>query len=143
MSFPFRGLMVMLALVAASAGGCGPRAGKSPDLAEAVVIVTIGGQPLPHALVTFTPTGSYGSDAFATGVTDESGRATLSSGGKPGACLGPNKVTVVDAPAPEEVRGDDLESQRKSSEYRLKLKNRPIPNQYSNLAQSDLTVEVQ
>jgi hypothetical protein len=76
------------------------------------------------------------------GTTDDAGRAKLSSPGKPGACVGPNKVTVTDAPAPAEVRGDDQEAQRKAGEYKRGLKNRPIPPQYANLAQSDVSVEV-
>lgn len=123
--------------------GCGGGGHKTPDLTEAVVVVTLNGQPLPNAEVTFTPsTAGYGPDAISTGVTDDAGRAKLTTGGKPGACVGPNKVTVIDAPPPEDTRSEDQQAQVRASQYMRSLKNRPIPPKYATLAQSDLTVEV-
>jgi hypothetical protein len=121
--------------------GCG---GKSvPTLTEAEVLVMINGQPLPNALVTLTPSAAgLGGDAIASGVTDESGRAKVTAGGKAGACVGKNKVTVVDAPAPEEARGEDGAAQMKAAQYQKSLKNRPIPPQYATLAQSEASVDV-
>jgi len=142
MSVP--GIRTALALAACALllGGCkGGR--RSPTITEAEVVVTINGQPLPNALVTLTPTTpGYAGNAIASGVTDESGKAVLSCGGKPGACVGANKVTVIDAPAPEEARGDSDQAQVKAAAYQRSLKNRPIPPQYANLAQSDATIEV-
>src|SRR5262245_19002646 len=92
------GMRTALALAACALllGGCkGGR--RSPTITEAEVVVTINGQPLPNALVTLTPaTPGYAGNAIASGVTDESGKAALSCGGKPGACVGANKVTVID-----------------------------------------------
>jgi hypothetical protein len=63
-------------------------------------------------------------------------------GGKPGACIGTNKVTVTEAGS-EEARSDDPdEAQRKAAQARVGLKNRPIPEKYSNLVQSGLTLDV-
>src|SRR5262245_4883273 len=111
------GMRTALALAACALllGGCkGGR--RSPTITEAEVVVTINGQPLPNALVTLTPaTPGYAGNAIASGVTDESGKAALSCGGKPGACVGANKVTVIDAPAPEEARGDSGEAQAKAA----------------------------
>jgi hypothetical protein len=132
----------VLALSAFLLAGCG--VGRvPPTLTEAEVVVTINGQPLPNALVTLTPaSGGYGGEAIATGVTDESGLARLSCGEKAGASVGPNKVTVVDAPPPEAARGDDAAAQAAAEQYRKSLKNRPIPPQYATLAKSDATLDI-
>jgi hypothetical protein len=134
--------VVVLAAAVVAVAGCG--GDTRPDLAEAEVIVTCGGQPLPNAQITLTPTDTkYSGSAIATGVTDESGRAKLSAGGKPGACLGPNKVTVIEAPGGEESRSNDPDvAQKQAEEARKGLKNRPIPPQYATLASSDITLDV-
>jgi hypothetical protein len=136
--------VVVLAAAVVAVAGCGGDTHARPDLAEAEVIVTCGGQPLPNAQVTLTPTDTkYGGSAIATGVTDEGGRAKLSCGGKPGACVGVNKVTVTEAPGSEESRSDDPDvSQKREAEARKALKNRPIPPKYATLASSDLTLDV-
>src|SRR5262245_56716024 len=138
------GTVVALALAAGvlAAAGCGNRT-RTPNRVEAQVVVTINGQVLPNALVTLTPTeAGFGGDAIATGVTDESGRAKLTCGGKPGACAGTNKVTVTEAPMPEEARGEDAGSQAKAAQHQKGLKNRPIPPKYASLAQSDATLDI-
>src|SRR5262245_53483392 len=100
--------VVALAAAVVVVVGCGGDAHTRPDLTEAEVLVAGDGQPVPGALVTLTPTDTkYGGSAIATGITDENGRAKLSCGNKPGACLGANKVTVTEAPVSEAARGDD------------------------------------
>lgn len=134
-------------LFCAAAWGCGGAGPKAPALTEAEVVVTINGQPLPNALVTLNPTdASLGAGGIASGVTDESGRAKLSVSGKPGAAVGANKVTVVEGPAGADVRGSDShddDAQKRAIQQQGKaLKNRPIPEKYSNLAQSDLSLDI-
>src|SRR5262249_2200202 len=103
MSFP--GIQTALPVAAFALLPRGCRGGqRSPTITEAEVVVTTNGQPLANALVTLTPAApGYAGNAIASGVTDETGKAALSCGGKPGACVGANKVTVIDAPAPEEA----------------------------------------
>jgi hypothetical protein len=134
--------MALGALLLAVAGsGCNTQPGA--DLTEVEVVVTINNQPLPNAEVTLTPNDTKSSTAKATGVTDANGRAKLSTVGKPGAAVGPYKVTAIDGPPPAEARSDDPDvAQRKDAEYRASLKNRPIPSKYATVAQSDATVEV-
>ena len=127
-------------LMSATLIGCGDKSAM-PSLTPAKVLVTLNGVPLPKAQVTFTSKlATAGSQASATGVTDDAGYAVLECGKTPGACLGPNLVTVSEGPLPEETRGED--QQGAASQYLAKLKNRPIPAKYQNAIQSGLTQEV-
>jgi hypothetical protein len=122
--------------------GCGGGV-RPPALTEAKVTVLLAGQPLPNALVTFTPAAShYGADAIASGVTDAQGVAQLVCGTKPGACIGLNRVTVMEAPLGEEARSDDPQAQAKASKQLKELKNRPIPPRYATLADGGIEVEI-
>src|SRR5262249_7560848 len=89
--------------------GCG-ESGKSPTLSPAGGVVLPGGQRLPNAQVTFTPTEpGLVANAQATGLTDETGHFTLTTGGKPGAAIGEHLVTVTEGPTPEDLRGEDAQ----------------------------------
>ncbi|MFO0877156.1 MAG: hypothetical protein U0840_07250 [Gemmataceae bacterium] len=115
----------------------------SPTLTEVELVVMINGQPLPNALVTLTPTASgLGGAGIASGVTDDSGLVRFTAGGKQGAAIGVNKVTIIDAPPSEELRGEDPEAQQKLAQYQKRLKNRPIPAKLGNLAQSDVDLDI-
>lgn len=121
----FAGITLAVAL---SLAGCG-EGGRTPTLTEAGGVVLLGGQPLPNAQVTFLPTASaLAANAQASGVTDENGRFTLTTGSKPGAAIGENIVTVAEGPIPEELRSE--EAQDKLARFRATLKNRPIPDRY-------------
>jgi len=134
----------LASLLLALAGCGGTATHAAPDLTDAEVVVTLNNQPLPNAQVTLTPADEkYGGAAVATGVTDASGRAKLTCGGRPGACLGPNRVTVAEGPPPDAARSDNPDvAQRSATQHLAGLKNRPIPPKYATLAESDLTVEV-
>jgi len=80
-----RRFLVLLAAAAGLAGGCGD--GRH----QVSGTVTYDGQPLTHAAVVFT--GDTG--AVATGFSDDSGRFTLESSGKPGLPAGSYKVSVT------------------------------------------------
>ncbi len=132
---------VLSAALAMTLSGCG---GKSTPTYTAVeVVVTFNGQPLPNALVTFSPTAAgYGGETVASGITDDTGRATLMVAGKAGAAVGTNRVTVIDAPVPAEARDDTAEAQQKATAYSRGLKNRPIPAKYASVGLTDVTVDV-
>lgn len=73
-------------IVGATLSGCGER--RVPVEGE----VTLDGRPVARATVTFTS--EDGSKVFS-GMTDESGKFSLSSAAGPGATSGSYKVTVV------------------------------------------------
>jgi hypothetical protein len=121
------------------AWGCGK---KPPPIVEVEGRVTVAGKPLPRAEVRFYPMIGFGGEYIAAGETDEQGRFKLTCMGRPGACACENRVTVTEAPLPEELRGATGEAQARQGRYLAGLKNRPIPPQYANLAQSPLKVQV-
>lgn len=90
----FAVICVVLGLAALS--GCGS---DLPPLGEVEGTVTLDGQPLPDAMVFFTPEGGGRS---STGFTDASGRYTLSfTGNEPGAVVGNHKVRITTGTPPE------------------------------------------
>jgi hypothetical protein len=62
------------------------------DVGEVSGTVTLDGQPLENALVTFTPEGG---GRGASGVTDASGKYLLATAGQAGAVPGTHRVTVT------------------------------------------------
>jgi len=79
-------LMVCLAV---SLTGCGS---SGPTLAEVSGTITLNGQPLPDAMVSFYPTSG---ERSAHGVTDAAGHYTLMfTGLKEGALVGPHSVQI-------------------------------------------------
>lgn len=81
-----RWIVVALALTVAGCGG----GSKKPKIYPATGTVTLDGQPLADATVSFVPQVGPPSD----GKTDASGKFTIMTSGQPGAPFGPNKVTV-------------------------------------------------
>lgn len=80
----------VLALVAAAAAGCGG-GGGGPPLGRVSGVVTLDGQPLADATVTFTPATGRPSQ----GVTGSDGRYTLAyTAEQPGAMLGDHVVRI-------------------------------------------------
>ncbi len=82
--------------------GCG---GESFDLAPVAGQVTLDGEPLPDALVTFQPIAQPGQRETpgpgSYGHTDSQGRYTLKTVGedRPGAVVGPHRVFISAAKA--------------------------------------------
>jgi hypothetical protein len=123
-----------------SLGGCSGEP-KLPDLTEVEGQLFLGGQPLPHAKITFNPTKSgLPANSIGIGMTDEMGKFKLSTAGQPGAVPGEHVVTVVEGPPPEDVRGD--EGQARMAKYQAGLKNRPIPAKYGAVNQSEARITV-
>ncbi|HEX4612201.1 MAG TPA: hypothetical protein VH092_28665 [Urbifossiella sp.] len=110
-----------------------------PAVVPAAGVVLLNGQPLPNAEVQFVPTeAGLGMQYIATATTDDKGRFELTCNGQSGACACANRVTVVDSSIPERIRGKQTEE----AKYLAGLKNRPIPDQYANLARTPVVVTV-
>jgi hypothetical protein len=84
-------------IVVGMLSGCS-RPPKEAELAEVSGVVAINGKPLPNILVQFLPVVKSGDQGpTSSGVTDEQGEFELeTSGGKPGAVVGPCKVLFID-----------------------------------------------
>ena len=129
---------IALALLAA---GC--REPEPPARVPVTGIVTIEGQPVPSAVVTFYPLfEGFGGEVIAEGVTDASGRYTLDCPLGDGACLGKHKVTVADAPTPDDAREQSVAGQQRMQAFLKTLTNRPIGAKFGTLATSPIEVEV-
>lgn len=86
---PAKSSVLAVLLMAASLVGCGE---KGPELNPVTGVVTLDGQPLPKALVTFTPT--KGPNAAA--LTDASGKYELRyKNGDIGGAVGKYTVTFT------------------------------------------------
>ena len=128
-----------LAVIASSLAGCS----KTPPPIVAVEgRVTLNGKPLPKAEVRFYPMIGFGGEYIAVGETDEDGRYKLTCLDQAGACACENRITITEAPLPDEYRGMSAEAQAKTAKYLAAMKNRPIPGIYATLAQSPLKVDV-
>ena len=109
------GILMLVSLVCLGCDG-----GDLPDLANVEGIVTLDGQPLPNAVLTFQPE-SAGRPSFAR--TDEKGRYELIfTAGNEGATLGKHTVTITtltdgdpDADPPIASSPEKLPSQYNSS----------------------------
>jgi hypothetical protein len=102
------------------------------------------GKPLPLAHIEFVPDlKHFGAESNSSAVTDEEGRFTLlcSHQQQAGAVVATHHVVIIEY-VPDELRGFSAKAQQKLAEYQAKLKNRPIPEQYSALSRTPLTVEV-
>lgn len=127
-------------------------------------LVTLDGEPLPEATVSFVPDGG---GEIATGVTDEDGRFSLTSNRDTGAKPGVYKVTIVatdekaepslgvgqimaakygKAGEAQKVSGGDaqkvIKEQQKTSAERAKRARRKTPPIYGDLIKTPLTATV-
>lgn len=134
----------MAAAVAASAVlvvGCGKP--EPPPRVPVSGVVTIDGKPVPSALVTFYPMfEGFGGELIAEGVSDREGRYSLTCSLGEGACVGKHKVTVSDAPTPDDARDQTLEAQRRLQAFLKTLTNRPIGETFGTLTTTPLELEV-
>jgi hypothetical protein len=123
---------------------------KSSALLLFAGLVAVGcGKPEPPARVpvsgVVTIDGKFDGfcgEVIAEGVTDASGRYSLACPLGPGACLGKHKVTVSDAPTPEDAREQSVAGQQRMQAFLKTLTNRPIGAKFGTLATSPLEVEV-
>lgn len=127
-------LLLPLCLFSVVLMGCGGTDGPALDLAPAEGTLTIGGAPLPNALVTFHPE----SGRPATGRTDDAGHFTLMTK-EPGdgAAVGNHKVTVMaDSSVSAEINSEDAYTTPDPNS------DSGIPGKYVNPNTSGLTAEV-
>jgi hypothetical protein len=134
-----------IAAVALAAAGCGPPGLK---VAPAGGTVTYKGNPVAGATVMFTPAKGTPCD----GITDESGKYSVSYRGKPGAPVGPCRVTVTKPPKSEFSLGQaattpedlaKLSAAAAASPPKPAPKDKDaIPAKYARVETSGLTVEV-
>jgi hypothetical protein len=86
--------LAMLAVGFALLGvGCGKKVAPPPPLGLVTGIVTLDGQPLPKAFISFVPTGPQGHGAH--GFTDEAGRYEVTyDADHAGALIGSHRVEI-------------------------------------------------
>jgi hypothetical protein len=130
-------LVVFGALFIALASGCG----RAPTIVPASGVIRIDGKPLKKVVVRFIPKNDHGSEYIAVGVTDDSGRYTLTCKGKTGACAGENTVLVTESELPSLPRDEKRHPQ--TTEYFESLGGRPLPQKYGKLIESPLIADVQ
>ena len=110
-------------LLIVAAAGCG--GGSGPEFQEAGGVVTLQGEPLANASVTFIPVKEDGATAgpVATAVANQAGEFQLSTGGESGAVAGTHKVTVtLYADSGSAAPAASLDSAQ-SGEERMKMMN--------------------
>jgi hypothetical protein len=117
--------------------GCGK---KSPAIVPASGIIRLEGRPLKKVAVRFVPKTGQDPEYIAVGVTDESGRYTLTCNGKPGACAGEHHVLVTEAELPDLPK--DERGHPQVAAYFQSLGGRPLPKQYSRVIDSPLIADV-
>ena len=138
---PVAGAICLALALVSGLAGCGKP--EPPPRVPASGTVSIGGKPVPSALVTFYPLfEGFGGELIAEGVTDSQGRFTLAGPLGEGACVGRHKVTVTDAPSPDDAREQSAAGQRRMQEFLRSLTNRPIGEQFGSLATTPLEVEI-
>jgi hypothetical protein len=93
LSFKLASASVILALVTVAMSGCGGCGGAPSNVGHVTGRITLEGQALPDALVTFSPVKEGGTSAL--GKTDSDGNYTLGyTAGVSGAEIGENKVSI-------------------------------------------------
>src|SRR5262245_6228695 len=113
-----RWLIGLLVMVPLTLGGCAKP--KPPSFTEAEGTIMRDGKPLPFAYVEFRPNRpKFGAEYNSAATTDENGRYRLISGHEqqPGAAVGKHRVVIREAPAPQEMRGMDGDSQERYARY--------------------------
>lgn len=98
---PYLSLSILSILVLS---GCGSSSGETlPELGLVTGKITLDGQPLPEAMVTFQPSSG---GAMSSGATDESGIYEIFFNTEtPGAVIGTHKISIS---KPDGEAGPDL-----------------------------------
>ena len=135
----FRLMAVASCVIGLACVGCGE---SGPPLGTVSGVVTMDGEPLANALVTFTPeAGGRGS----IGKTDAGGKYELAFVDGKGALIGNHKVsvtTIKEAAAVTEMSSDSPEyaNQGSSADYDKAETKEPIPEKYNT--KTELTFDV-
>jgi hypothetical protein len=121
--------------------GCGSK--ETLTTVEVEGVLLLNDQPLPLAFVEFMPElKGHGAESNSSAVTDAEGKFKLVKGAENGAVIATHRVVINEGPPPAGARGQDEASQAKFTAYMNSLKNRPIPEKYSNYSQTPLRVEI-
>lgn len=131
--------LVVVVMVMLAAVGCGKAA---PKLHPATGTVTLDGKPLADATVSFVPASGAPSD----GKTDDSGKYTIMTSGRPGLPAGACKVTVSKftsagempamAPSPDDMR--KMYEKKKKGD----VEKGEVPAKYGRADTSGLSADV-
>ena len=129
----FARLVAGLLLAAAVCTGCG----RGPKLVKATGIVKYKDKPIPSADVLMM---SDANGAPSMGRTDDQGRFTVMTDGKPGARVGSYRVAITAARNKREVSAS--EALTMTSEQIAANREDLIPIKYNNFESSGLTATV-
>ena len=130
------GLLVVLL----TCGGCNE---PPPEIVAVEGTVTVNGDALPNAEVSFVPMAEgLSAEYIAMAVTDQDGKYALTTGDQDGACACEHKVVLVEGPPPNGERVQTQEGFQQLKRFRAQLKNRPIPEEYTSVSQTPLSVTV-
>lgn len=129
----------MTILVVAATAACGCGAGDKPRTAPVVGTVTLNGEALVGAIVTFWPT--EGKTNPSAGVTDKSGGYRL-RGAYDGATPGKYKVTIEYYTKPNGSPAETSEGMDMQQLVAQGQARQALPESYSDLSGTALTAEV-
>lgn len=111
--------------------GCG--GSDRADTVAVTGVVTVDGNPIENASVTFTPEAGRS----ATGTTDSEGKFKLTTyESDDGAIVGKHQISIAFSPSSDDVPSNDPAEMKKA-----KNKN-PIPEKYGSASTSGLAEEV-
>jgi len=138
-------LVSLAAAIAAGVAGCGDAAREGPETVKVIGTVTLDGEPLAGAHVTFSPK-TAGPPAF--GETDDQGRFSLQTF-EPGdgAIAGKYLITVTKMASQgaiefeDEAAKEEYLRQHGDQASQVKFVN-DVPDKYSNRKTSGLTAEI-
>ncbi len=134
------GLVLSLAVVVGFFGCGAAEEADRPARVPATASFTYRGNAVEGANVTFSPAGEKGHAAY--GLTDEDGKATLSTfGGDDGAVPGSYKVLVMKTEA-EGAAAADEQSEEEEEEEEEVVHKHLLPEKYSRVDMTDLTADV-
>lgn len=121
---------ILLIAIVVGFSGCGGGATDTPELGSVTGTLTLDGQPVPDAQISFYPL-EGGRAAFA--VSEADGSYTLQfNGGVAGAKVGRNRVTITTAKEASGVKGQP--------EYSPEVKD-TIPSNYNGSGKVGSTLE--
>jgi len=128
--FQIAGLLLAGLVVTSWLSGCGSQE-KGPELIPVSGTITVDGNPLPKAGISFRPDASKGNTApfEPGGAADENGKYELIAAAKKGAPPGWYKVVVFPFSRPPGMGAPQV-------------KSKPFNKKYSNPKTTDLSIEV-
>lgn len=131
-------------LICLAAMACGCSKSSKFDLAPVAGTVTLDGQPLADADVTFFYQGSSAPGyRISTGKTDPAGKYELKAGAKPGAVPGDFKVTVSRIVSKDGATVNLDEGMDMTQLEMQGLAKQSLPEKYSDYEKTELSAKVE